>query len=115
MLHVLSYHDYAICIRSRQLTSLSFADNITLLALHTSFLGVFMDMCHQYSIKWRYEFNHTKCGVVPFGGSKALHFQSMNEREWKLGHDIVDEVNYMQLREAEVNNGRCTINMKMVK
>ena len=43
-------------------------------------------------IKWRHEFNHTKCGVVTFGEPKALHFQSMNEREWKLGNDIVDEV-----------------------
>ena len=50
-----------------------------------------MDMCHQYSIKWRYEFNHTKCVVVNLTESKALHFQSMNEREWKLGNDIVDE------------------------
>ena len=88
LLHVLSDHNYAICIRSLQLTSPSFADDITLLALHPS-----MDMCHQYSIKWRYEFNHTNCGVVTFGESKALHFQSMNEREWKLENDIVDEVN----------------------
>ena len=51
-----------------------------------------MDMCHQCSIKWRYEFNHTKCGVVTFDESKALHFQSISEREWKLGNDTVDEV-----------------------
>ena len=31
-------------------------------------------------------------GLSLFGESKALHFQSMNEREWKLGNDIVDEV-----------------------
>ena len=84
--------NYAIFIRSLQLTSPSFADDITLLALHPSFLNVFMDMCHQYSIKWRYEFNHTKWGVVTFGESKALHFQCMNEWEWKLGNDIVDDV-----------------------
>ena len=93
LLHVSLDHNYAICIRSLQLTSPSFADDITLLALHPSFLSVFMDMCHQYSIKWRYECSHTKCGVITFGESKALHFQSMNEREWKLGNDIVDEVN----------------------
>ena len=85
LLHVLSYHNYAICIRSLHLASPSFADDITLLALHPSFLNVFMNMCHRYSIKWSYEFSHTKCGVVIFGESKALHFQSMNEREWKLG------------------------------
>ena len=41
LLHVLSDHNYAICIRSLQLTSPSFADDITLLALHPSFLSVF--------------------------------------------------------------------------
>ena len=34
----------------------------------------------------------TKCGVVTFGESKAPHFQYMNEREWKLGSNIVGEV-----------------------
>ena len=92
LLHVLSNHSYAICIRCLQLTSPSFVDDITLLSSHPSFLSVFMDMCHQYIIKWRYEFNHTKCGVVTFGESKVLHFQSMSERECKLGNDIVDEV-----------------------
>ena len=92
LLHVLSNHNYAICIRSLQLSSPSFADDITLLALHPSFRSVLMDMCHRYSIKWTHEFNHIKCGVVTFGESKALQFQSMNEREWKLGNDIVDEV-----------------------
>ena len=76
LLHVLSDHNYAICIRSLQLTSPSFADDITCFTLR-----FFMGTCHQYSIKWRYEFNHTKCGVVNIGESRALHFQSMNERE----------------------------------
>ena len=92
LLDFFSNHYYAICIRSLQLTSLPFVDDITLLALHPSFHSVFMDMCHQYSIKWRHEFNHTKCGVVTFCKSKALHFQSMSEWKWKLGNDIVDEV-----------------------
>ena len=51
MLHALSNRNYAICIRSLQLTSLSFEDEITVLALHLSFLSVFMDMCQQYSIR----------------------------------------------------------------
>ena len=73
ILHVSSDHNYAIYMRSLQLTSPSFPDDITLLALHPSIISVLVDMCHQYSIKWRYEFNNTKCGVVTFGESKALH------------------------------------------
>ena len=56
------------------------------------FLGVLMEMCHQHSIKWRYKFNHTKCGVVTFGEYKTLRFQSIKKRVGKLGNDIVDEV-----------------------
>ena len=85
LLHVLSNHTYAIYIRRLQLTSPSFVDDITLLALHPFFLSVLMDMCHLYSI-------YIKCGVVTFGESKALEFQSMNMRKWKLGNDTVDEV-----------------------
>ena len=81
LLHVLSDHNYASCIRSLELTSPSFEDDITFLAYTHSFLNVLMDMCHQYSIRWRYEFNQTKCGVLTLGESKALHFQSMNEQE----------------------------------
>ena len=86
LLYVLSDHNYAVCIRSLQLTSPNFADDIASLALHPSFLDVFMDMYHQYGIKWRYEFNHTKTGAVTFGESNALHFQSMNERDgsWEM-------------------------------
>ena len=74
LLPVLSCHNYAICIRSLQLNSPSFADDITLLVLHPSFLSVFMDMCHQYSIKWRYEFNHTKCGLSPSANPRYYIF-----------------------------------------
>ena len=46
LLHVLTNHNYAICIRSLQLTLPSFVNDNTLLALHPSFFSVFMDMCH---------------------------------------------------------------------
>ena len=48
-----------------------------------------MNICHEYSLTWRYEFNHSKSGIVTFGEAKAVHHASMNEREWRLGDDIV--------------------------
>ena len=51
-----------------------------------------MNICHKYDIKWRYEFNHTKSGVVTFGETKPLHSKSMKEREWMLGDAIVNEL-----------------------
>ena len=52
-------------------------------------------MCHHVSsVQHTVEMNliTPNVGVVTFGESKALHFQSVNEQEWKLGNYIVDEV-----------------------
>ena len=58
-----------------------------------------MNICHKYGIKWRYEFNHTKSGVVTFGETKLSHSKSMKEREWMLGDAIVNELyEYKSLR-----------------
>ena len=51
-----------------------------------------MNICYKYGIKWRYEFNHTKSGVVTFGETKPLHSKSMKESEWMLGDAIVNEL-----------------------
>ena len=91
LLKALSDHCYAISINSVSLPS-SFADDILLLALYPSFLETFMKICHKYGIKWRYEFNHTKSGVVTFGETKLLHSKSMKEHEWMNGDAIVNEL-----------------------
>ena len=51
-----------------------------------------MEMCDEYSITWRYESNHIKSGVVTFGECKLAHYENMNEREWLLGNEPVDEL-----------------------
>ena len=87
LLCVLTNHCYAIFINGLQIPSPSFADDITLLALHPSFLKTFMSICYKYGIKWRYEFNHSKSGIVTFGESKSQHFESKKNRD-----TIVDEL-----------------------
>ena len=90
LLKALSDHFYAISMNSVSLPSPSFADDISLLALYPSFLETFMNICHKYGIKSRYEFNNTKSGVVTFGETKSFHSKSMKEREWMLGDAIVN-------------------------
>ena len=63
LLKVLTDHCYAISINTLSLPSPSFADDISLLALYPS---LSMNTFHMYGKKWRYEFNHTKSGVVTF-------------------------------------------------
>ena len=53
---------------------------------------MFIIICYKYGIRWRYEFNHSKSGIVTFGESKPQHFESMKNRVWLLGDIIVDEL-----------------------
>ena len=46
-----------------------------------------MNMCYEYSIKWRYEFNHLKSGIVIFGETKRVHSEPMKVRNWTLGSE----------------------------
>ena len=92
LLKALSDHCHGISINSVSLPSPSLANDISLLALYPSFLESFLNICHKYGIKWRYEFNHTKSGVVTFGETKALHSQSTKEHEWMLGDAIENEL-----------------------
>ena len=51
-----------------------------------------MNICHQYSVTWRYEFNHLKSGVVTFGEAKSVHSRLLTEREWLLDETTVNEL-----------------------
>ena len=88
----LSNHAYALNINSLSLASPSFADDVSLLAIQPSFLRVLMQMRYCYSLKWRYEFNNSKSGVVTFCETRVVHCYSMKRREWILGREIVDEL-----------------------
>ena len=58
-----------------------------------------MTKCFRKSFQSRYEFNHTKSGVVTFNESKPLHLAAMQSPKWVLGDDKVDErYEYKNLR-----------------
>ena len=81
LLTTLSDHCLAVSVNTLSLPSPSFADDITLLALFPSFLKALMNICYDYSVTWRYEFNHLKSGIVTFGETKPIHAQALKERE----------------------------------
>ena len=85
-----SDHCFAISISTLRMLAPSFADDICLIALHQSLLKILMNKCYNYSKTWRYEFNHSKSGVVTFG--EPIHFKSVKECEWALGDDTVEEL-----------------------
>ena len=88
-LNELTQHSCALSLYSISLTSPSFADDILLLSIYPTFLSSLMNLCYAYSIKWQYEFNHVKSGIVTFGESKLVHSEAMKERTWVLGGESV--------------------------
>ena len=92
LLNVLSNHCYAIFINGLSLSSPSFADDVSLITLHASFLQSLMTKCFRYNLWWKYKFNHTKSEAVTFGESKPLYLAAMQSRKWVLGDDNVDEL-----------------------
>ena len=92
LLKELSDHCFVIFINTLRMPGLSFADDICLIALHQSLLKILMNKYHNYSRMCRYEFNHSKSGVVTFGENKPLHCKSMKERQWALGDNTVEEL-----------------------
>ena len=92
LLKELSDHYFAISINTLRMPAPSFANDICLIAFHQFLLKILMNKCHNYSKKWRYEFNHSKSGVVTFGETKPIHCKSVKEREWALGDDTIEEL-----------------------
>ena len=90
LLNELTQHSCALSLNSISLTSPSFADDITLLSIYRTFLSTFMNMCYKYSIKWCYEFNHLKNGIVTFGETKEVHSEAIKVRNWTLGSESVN-------------------------
>ena len=78
LLNTLVEHSHTISINCLRLTAPSFADDVTLFASFPKFLKVFMTICHQYSVTWRYEFNHLKSGVGYVWRSQICAFPTTN-------------------------------------
>ena len=51
-----------------------------------------MNICFDYDVRWRYEFNNSKSGIVTFGETKSQHFISVNKRSWVLGSETMEEL-----------------------
>ena len=79
LLNELTNHCYAISINQLSLPSPSFADDIALLALFPTSQTSLMGMCYKHITKWRYEFDHTKSGVMTYGETNPVHFQGTVE------------------------------------
>lgn len=60
---------YRLCV-------LLYADDIVLLSENEDDLSELMDTVHEYSVHWRFEVNHSKCGLMRFVPSGAAQLPS---------------------------------------
>ena len=86
LLKELSDFCFAISVNTVRIPIPSFVDDICLIALRQSLLIILMHKCQTSSKTWRYEFNHSKSGVVILGETKPINCKPMKEREWALGY-----------------------------
>ena len=91
LLSIISNDPFSLSIDNIPVGCPTFADDLTLLALFPSFLQHLMSIAFDFSIKWCYEFNHTKSGVIVFGESKIPHAKNMMSGKFNLGLDVVKE------------------------
>ena len=91
LLIIISNDPYSLSLENIPVGCLTFADDLTLLVLFPSFLQHLTSIVFDFSIKWRYEFNHNKSGVVVSGESKIQHAKNMLSRKFNLGLDVVKE------------------------
>ena len=74
-------------------------------------------MCVQfdYGVRWRYEFNNSKSGIVTFGETKSQHFISMNKRRWVLCSETMEELCEYKNRGVLKNYVWNSANIKIVE
>ena len=91
LLIIISNDPFSLSIENIPVGCPTFADDLTLLALFSTVLQHLMSIVFDFSIKWRYEFNHNKSGVVVLGESKIQHAKNMLSRKFNLGLDVIKE------------------------
>ena len=67
------------------------ADDLSLIALCKNDLEEMINICYDYSRKWRYTLNPTKTVVTVFGESSSRFSKMKSKCEWFLGSTTIRE------------------------
>jgi hypothetical protein len=77
-----------LCIYNTSFASPTVADDMCLVALSKEALDRMLDICFEYSRKWRYSYNASKCAVVVFNEKDGSQKEN---RSWSIGPDQIPE------------------------
>ena len=76
-----------ICIYNQSIFRPSVADDMLLISLSKNALQKMISICHEYSLKWRYEYNVEKCAVVTFNAKHKT--QTTTSNSFRLGDQTI--------------------------
>ena len=80
---------HGMCIYGMNAACLTVADDMVLISFSKKGLQHLMDMCYRYSLRWRFEYNPSKCSVFVFNESRVAFERS--DRSWCLGKYVIPE------------------------
>ena len=87
LLEQLSSCMFAIDLYGKKICSPAYADDLTVIALSKEGLQSMLSLVNKYSIKWRFEFNPSKCKTMIFSGK----YNCKDKCEFKLGKTFINE------------------------
>lgn len=107
LIQELEHSKLGFCIYNYNIGSPTVADDMILFSMSKYSLDQMLQICYNYSLKWRFEYNANKCSVVVYNESKYEFDQS--NRLWKLGNQIIHEdIQYTHL--GIICNKYCSLN-----
>ena len=68
------------------------ADDVVVLALSPAELQKMINICYNYTRKWRYKVNVQKTKVMVFGETTVTHRKLKIQRSWLIGNSQIEEV-----------------------
>ena len=73
---------HGMCIYGMNAACPTVADDMVLISFSKKGLQHLMDMCYRYSLRWRFEYNPSKCSVIVFNESRVAFERC--DRTWCL-------------------------------
>ena len=79
-----------MCIFNLKAGSPTVADDMVLVSFSKHGLNHMLNTCHNYAMKWRYEYNPSERAVIVFNESNTDYEKT--RRQWMLGNKPLAEV-----------------------
>jgi len=87
LINIISGSGLGICLYKCNTSCPTVADDMILMVYSSCALQRMIDICYQYSCKWRFEYNASKCAVIVFTKQRS----NQPKQSWSLGSAVITE------------------------